>query len=148
MIEIQQLRELDLEQVINLLLEEKSQPYNIYIPKETQEFFSDREAISSDYANLAYSGQLLFNISEKFEYEEVSPTMHESVLFTIEAKNIESLASVLLHISYGYGNDHPEDDEFSYIEESLNYLGEIEHRDIKKIACPYFVDISKEFNLE
>ena len=84
MIEIQQLEGLDLEQTLNLLLEEKSQPFEIYIPKNTQQYFSENDSISVDYANLAYSGQLLFEVSDSFEYERVSSDKHESVLFKIK----------------------------------------------------------------
>lgn len=145
MIELQQLLNLNLEQVVNLLLEQKTQPFEIYIPKETQQFFSEKEAISIDYCNLAYAGQLLFDASDEFQYEEVSPDLHESVCFTIEAKDFEKLAAALLQISYGYVNDHPDDEEYSFLELSANYLYEIEQGEILKIACQYFVDVSKQF---
>ena len=148
MIELQQLRDLDLEQVVNLLLEEKIQPFEIYVPKETQEFNSDREAISIDYANLAYCGQLLFDVSDEFEFEEISADEHESALFTIKAKDFERLAAALLEISYGYVNDHPEDENYSFIEQSSNYFYEIEQGKIPRVACQYFVDVSKEFQKE
>lgn len=148
MIEIQQLYELNLEQVIDLLLEEGTQPFEIYIPKETQLYFSDRAAISADYCDLAYAGQLLYDISEEFDYEEVSPELHESVCFTIKVKDIEKLAVSLLEISYGYVNDHPDDEDYSFVELSSNYLYEIEQGKIHKVACQYFVDICKEFENE
>jgi hypothetical protein len=148
MIELQQLLNLNLEQVVNLLLEQKTQPFEIYIPKETQLFNSDREAISIDYCNLAYAGQLLFDASDEFKYEEVSPDLHESVCFTISAKDFEKLAVALLEISYGYVNDHPEDEEYSFDMEVAEYMYEVKQGKIKKIACPYFVEISKEFGKE
>lgn len=148
MIEIQNLRDLTHEDVVNLLLEQKKQPFEIYVPKETQLYNSDREAISDDYAMLAYSGHLLSRVADKFEYEEVQPHDHDSVLFEIETKNIENLANTLLHISYGYVNDHPDDTDFSYISEASDYLFEVEEGIIKDIACPYFVELTKEFQAE
>ena len=148
MIEIQSLKDLTFEQVVDLLLDQKIQPFEIFVPKETQLFNSDRGAIALDYANLAYSGQLLFDIADEFQYEQISPDNHTSVLFTIKTRDIEKLASVLLHISYGYINDHPEDDEFNYSEESSYYFDEIKSGKVSKIACPYFIDISKEYKLE
>lgn len=149
MIEIQQLQNLELEQVINLLLEEKKQPFKIYVPKETQQFFSEREAIAADYANLAYAGQLLHDVSFEFDYEQVSPDLHESVCFNLKAIDIEILAQVLLEISFGYVNGHNEGEEYSYVEEASDYLFKANQGEISKIACPYFVNVSNEFeNIE
>lgn len=144
MIEIQELKEKHLEDVLNLLLKEE-QPFEIYVPKETQIYNSEREAISMDYAALSYSGHLLSQVSEEFEYETVSPGKHESVLFRVTTSDIESLASTMLYISYGYVNDHPEDAQFSYGEEAANYLYEVEQGGIGQVACPYFVEVSREF---
>lgn len=144
MIEIQQLRGLDLEQVFNLLLDEEGQLFEIYIPKATKQFFSESAAISSDYANLAYAGQLIFDASDEFEYDEVSPHLHESVCFKVKAKNFEKLADALLEISNGYVNDCLEE-EYSFDEEVSDYFYKVKQGEISKIACPYFVKVSEEF---
>lgn len=144
MIEIQDLEEMDLEDVIEMLKQEE-QSYEIYVPKHTRQFFSSNEDIAMDYADLAYSGQLLFDISTEFEYDEVSPHEHESVLFTIKVSDIELLATTLLHISYGYCNDHPDDPDFCYSDNSSDYLYQVEEGKIKNVACPYFIETSKEF---
>src|ERR1700722_16498215 len=110
MIEMQALAGLDREGIVNLLLEQKEQPFEIYVPKETQRFFSERSAIASDYANLAYAGQRLFEVAKSFTYEKVPPDLHESVLFEVATENITGLAQALLDVSYGYVNDHEDED--------------------------------------
>ena len=146
MIEIQDLEGLDKEGIINLILKQKSQEIDFYIYKDTQQFFSENMDIAIDYANLAYSGQLLYDITDKFEYEEVSPVMGGDVLFKIKYKNIEDLANVLLEISYGYVND--EDDESNFPELASSYIDDAAEGLIPKVACPYFVEVYKEFSIE
>jgi hypothetical protein len=143
MIEIQELAGLDREGIINLLLEQQEQPFDIYVPKETQRYFSEREAICSDYANLAYAGQWLFEVANSFAYDEISPDDHESVLFQITTENIDGLAAVLLDISFGYVNDH-EDEEFSYFELVEAFIDDVQGSKIEP-ACPYFIEIFNEF---
>lgn len=146
MLDFQNLQNLNKEQIVSLLLEQKSQPFEICIPKSTQKFFSEREDIAIDYAELAYSGQRLSDISENFEYEKVSPENHESVLFTISTSDLRKLAETLLEISYGYIND-PEDEEFFFAESVEEFLGDVENSKIVP-ACPYFIEIYKEFLIE
>ncbi len=110
MIEIQDLEGKVKSGIIDLLLEQESNSFEIYIPKSTQLSFSERDAIAIDYNKLAYAGLLLNEISENFNYEKVAPEFHESVLFTVQTNNIEGLAKALLEISFGYVND--EEDEF------------------------------------
>lgn len=145
MIEIQDLKELNKQEILDLLLDEKSNGFDIYIPKETQEFFSDREEISMDYAQLAYSGQLLFNNAKEFSYVHVPPALHESVLFKVTYDDLNKLAEILLQISNGYFNDE-EDEENNYTVMTWDYLDDVDEGKIKNVACPYFIEISKEFD--
>ena len=113
------------------------QPFEIYIPKETSLLNSERFVISRDYEYLAYTGQMLKDISEEFSYNEVSPDAHESVLYKIKISDINLLAEKLLNLSYGYVNDHP-DEEFIFAEEVEEFLGLVESGEIIS-ACPYFI---------
>ncbi len=146
MIEIQDLRDLNIEDIINLILDEKTQPFEIYVPKSTQRYFSDSRAIWLDYVYLAYSGQLLNDICDEFSYDEVSPEEHTSVRFSIRTANIKKLAETLLYISYGYVNDS-EDEEFSCTEHADDYIACVENGEITP-ACPYFIEICNETKME
>lgn len=142
MIEIQNLQGLSEEQIVDLLLEQKSQPFEIYIPKETQRFSSDNESIADDYLNAAYAGQMLSDVAEKFDYEFVSPDKHESILFTVKCADIEALAEALLEISYLYVNDHP--DPIELWDGRLNFIDEVEKKKIVP-ACQDFIEVYNEF---
>jgi hypothetical protein len=142
MIEIEQLRGLEVERVIDLLLEQKIQPFEIYIPKETSLYNNERTDISVDYLHLAFAGQRLSEASQEFKYHIVYPQDHESVLFEIKTNNLEGLSEALLDISFGYVNDHEDD---SYFPEMVSgFEGDIEQKDYK-IACPEFIEIYREF---
>lgn len=146
MIEIQQLRGLSLDGIIELLNTINEQSFNIYVPKETQLYNSESRAIAEDYAHLSFTGHLLAEVAEKFDFQKVRPDEFESVLFEIETRDIPRLAETLLKISYGYVNDHPDDPEFSFPELVAQYFYELEEGIIAEIACPYFVETAFEFS--
>lgn len=143
MLDLQELQNLTEGQIVELLLKQNLQPFEIYIPKSTQKYFSDPESIAIEYAELAYAGQRLSDISDSFEYEEVKPEDHESVLFKISISDLKKLAGTLLEISYGYINDSP-DEEFIYAELVEEFLGDVEDSKIVPV-CPYFIEVYKEF---
>ena len=153
MIEIRDLEGKVKSDVIDFLVEKRSTSFEIYIPKTTQKYFSENEAIAFDYAQLAYSGQLLKEVSDEFAYEKVPPELNESVLFKIETKKLDELAVVLLKISFGYVNDCDdemyEDTEVAceFSEEVGQFLYEIEMKQIIPI-CEYFHQIYLEYILE
>ena len=93
MIEIQNIKNCSKEGIIDLLLDEKTHQFEIYLPKETVLFSSSSLDIANDYAVLAFSGQKLKNASDTFEYNYVSPSEHSSVCFKCEAKKIEKQLS-------------------------------------------------------
>jgi hypothetical protein len=72
MIEIQEIKNVTTEDIINLLLDEKKQPFEIYVPKSTQLGFSSNENITDDYAMLAFAGQKLSEAANDFSYNYVS----------------------------------------------------------------------------
>jgi hypothetical protein len=84
MIEVQEIRTSNIQEIVDMLLEQRSQPFEIYAPKSTQLHFSEQTAIADDYALLAYVGQRLKEVSDEFSYEYVSPNEHESVLFEVK----------------------------------------------------------------
>lgn len=153
MIEIQYLQGIIKSEIIDLLLREDGSYFEIYIPKNTQKHFSENESIAIDYAQLAYSGQLLKAVSEEFEYEKVSPEDHGSVLFRLKTKKIDELASALLKISFGYVNDF-DDEMYEDAEEACEFsevvgqfLYEIEIKQIVPI-CKYFYEIYSKYVIE
>ncbi len=137
MIEIQDIENSSKEDIINLLLDEKFQPFEIYVPKETVLFSSSDEDIAHDYAVLAYAGQKLKEASDSFEYGYISPSEHSSVCFRILAKNIERLASEIFDISLWYFNDFLEDD--FYLDEVYQFIEDVGNSKIKP-ACPDFIE--------
>lgn len=145
MIEIQSLRDLSKEDIIELLKTQDEQPFHIYVPKETQLYNSESAAIAEDYTHLAYTGHLLAEVAETFDFQEVQPDEFESVLFEIETQDLPRLADALLLISYGYINDHPDDPEFSFPELVDQYFYELEQGIVSEAACPYFVETALEF---
>jgi len=144
MIEIQNIRTNSIDDIVDRLLDEKTQPFEIYVPKSTQTFASSNRDIANDYAMLAYAGQKLNDVADDFTYYYVSPSAHESVLFEIKTSNIKQLAETILHISYGYGND-PDGDEIDYLDDIYDF---IEKAVTGKVApiCPDFVDDYQEYN--
>jgi hypothetical protein len=144
MIGIQNIVDMVKEDVINLLLDQKEQPFKIYIPKSTQLFSSTNRDIAIDYAMLAYAGQLLKNSSDKFDYEYISPDKHKSVLFEIYTKNIEKLADAILEISYGYNNESDDVDEMFFHENAEQFLDDVNTEKLIP-SCPDFIDDYNEY---
>lgn len=139
MIDILNIKNVSVHQVVDMLLDENSTSFEISVPKYAQLAFSEPEAILRDYAHLAYSGQILKDCSIEFSYDKVPPEFHESVLFVVATNNLELLAKGLLNISYGYDNEH-EDEEFIFSEEVEEYIDKIE-KGVTDPACPYFMEV-------
>lgn len=146
MIEVQNIRNVDAGDIVNLLLDEKQQPFQIYFPKETILSFNSHEDIADDYARLTYTGCRLNKVSDKIDYEIIYPQDDESVLFTIDSKNIELLAQTLLELSYLYGNE-PDDseEEYNYWDNVYQFIDDIE-RGKEALVCPEFYKIYQEFS--
>lgn len=114
MIELQEIKTTNIEKIIDILLDQKLQPFQIYAPKSTQLGFSRQSAIAEDYALLAYVGQQLKDVSDEFSYEYVSPNEHKSILFEVKTRDIEKLAKILLELSYNFNNE-PDSDDFFHL---------------------------------
>jgi hypothetical protein len=149
MIEIQDLEGKVKSEIIDLLLEQESNSFEIYIPKSTQLNFSESDAIAIDYNKLAYAGHLLKEISKAFNYEKVAPEFHESVLFNVQTNDIEGLAKALFEISFGYVNDEEVyqdiEEDFEFWMNADQYLSDVNEGKIKDVACPYFCQIAQKF---
>jgi hypothetical protein len=145
MIEIQDISNATIDDLVNLLLDEKAQPFEIYVPKSTQLFASSSEEIAIDYAMLAFAGQKLNEVSDEFSYYYVSPSDHDSVLFKIKAKDIRQLAEALLFISYGYNNEF--EDEIYYWGEIDDFIEKVKNGEIIPI-CPDFIKDHQEYNMQ
>ena len=146
MIQIQDLRGLSKDEIVDLILDQKQQPFEIYIFKTTKKYSSDPRAIWLEYLYLAYTGQVLYDIANEFSYKEVPPEDFESVLFSITVNDINKLAEALLHISCGYVNQQ-HDNEFVYVEFAGEFIAQVECGNIKP-ACPYFIKVLKEVAAE
>ena len=151
MIEIQDLQGKTKSEIINLILDQESNSFEIYIPKSTMLYSSSKEDIAIDYNKLAFAGHIIKNVSIKFQYEEVPPEEHESVEFKIETSNIEALSSALLEISFGYVNDEEEEvyenieEDFDFWMNADQYLSDVIDNKIQDVACPYFCQIAQDF---
>jgi hypothetical protein len=143
MIEIQEIKNVTTEDIVNLLLGEKEQPFEVYVPKSTQLCFSSNEDIANDYAMLAFAGQKLSEVADEFSYDYVSPTNHDSVLFEIKTDDIKQLAETILFISYGYNND-PEDEEIYYLDEVYDFIDKVKTGDTIPV-CPDFLNDYHEY---
>lgn len=143
MIEIQEIRTSNIQEIMDMLLGKKFQSFEIYAPKSTQLAFSGQFAIANDYALLAYVGQRLKDISDEFFYRYVSPNEHESVLFEVKTNNIEKLAETLLELSYNFNNE-PDSDEYIPFEGVHDFIDKVQTLEIIP-ACPDFIEDFKEF---
>jgi hypothetical protein len=145
MIEVQNIRNVDANDIVNLLLDEKQQPFQIYFFKETVLFSSSSEAIADDYARLSYTGYRLNQVANKIDYDVVLPQDHESILFEVDSKNIELLAEVLLELSYLYGNEPDNiEEEYDFWGDVYQYLDNLESGKETPI-CPEFFEIYQEY---
>jgi hypothetical protein len=144
MIEIQEIKNVITEDIINLLLDEKEQPFEIYVPKSTQQSFSSYENIADDYAMLAFAGQKLSEVANDFSYNYVSPVNHESILFEIKTNDIKQLAEVILFISYGYSNES-EDEDIYYLDEVYDFIEKVNTGEIIP-SCPDFIEDYQEYS--
>lgn len=140
MIEIQEIKCSSVNEIIDLLLDQKQQPFLIYLPKNTQQGFSTIEDIADDYATITYCGELLNYVSDKFFYSKISAEVHESVMFKIETKRIEELAQVIYNISKGFNNVEEDEDEGMFGDEVQEFLDQIESKEIEP-ACNYYYQI-------
>jgi hypothetical protein len=143
MIEIQEIKNAVAEDIINLLLAENEQPFEIYVPKSTQLFFSSNENIADDYAMLAFAGQKLSEIADEFSYNYISPANHNSVLFEIKTSDIKQLSEIILFISFGYNNE-PEDEEIYYLDEVYDFIDKVNAGEITPV-CPDFIEDYQEY---
>jgi hypothetical protein len=142
MIEIQDIRTTNIQEIVDILLEQGSQPFEIYAPKSTQLGFREQSAIADDYALLAYVGQRLKDTSDEFSYKYVSPSEHSSVLFKVKTGNIIKLAETLLELSYNFSNES-ELDELSF-EDVYDFIDKVKKLEILP-ACPDFIEYYKIF---
>lgn len=143
MIEIQDISNTTIDDLVNILLDEKMQPFEIYVPKSTQLFASTYEDIANEYAMLAFAGQKLSEVADEFSYYYVSSTDHKSVLFEIKTKDIKQLAETILFISYGYDNE-PEDEEIYYLDEVYDFIEKVKSDKIIPV-CPDFIEDYQEY---
>lgn len=142
MIQIQDIKSVLIEEIVNLLLDEKVQPFEVYVPKSTQLFASTYRNIADDYAMLAFAGYKLNEVADEFSYSYISPANHDSVLFELKANNIEQLAETLLYISYGYGNE-PQDEEVSYLDDVYDFIEEVSKGRIMPVCSDFIEDCLK-----
>lgn len=146
MIEIQDIIDKNERDIIDLLLDEKEQPFEIYVPKSTVLFGSTSSDIADDYAMLAFAGQKLSEVAEEFDYNYVSPSDHESVLFEVTTKDIQSLAKAILYISYGYNNESDGDEVF-YLDEVYDFIEKVNSGEVNPI-CEDFIEDFNEYYKE
>jgi hypothetical protein len=144
MIEIQDVQTNDIDDIINRLLGEKEQPFEIYVPKSTQTFASSNRDIANDYAMLAFVGQKLNEVADDFTYYYVSPSAHDSVLFEVKTKKIKQLAETILNISYGYSNDS-EEDEIYFLDDVYDFIEKVTTGEVISV-CPEFIEDYQEYN--
>lgn len=143
MIELQDIRTNNVDDIINLLLEEEQQPFEIYAPKSIQLYLSTSEDIANDYAMLAYTGQKLNEVADEFSYYYVSPSEHESVLFEIKTNNIKQLAEAILNLSYGYSNE-PDGEEKYYLADVYDFIEKVLKNEIIPV-CSDFIEDYQEY---
>lgn len=143
MIEIQQIENNSKEDVINLLLDQKKQPFLIYIPKYSQRYYSTNQDIADDYATITYCGELLKSIADKIIFNEISPDEYESVLFKVETNKIEELAEVIFNISKGFSNIE-EGEEGMFVEEMYEFLDKVQNKELIPY-CKYYYEYFLEF---
>ncbi|MDR0605470.1 MAG: hypothetical protein LBG80_14320 [Bacteroidales bacterium] len=143
MIEIQEIRTTNIQKIVDMLLEQGSQPFEIYVPKSTQMGFSEQSAIADDYALLAYAGQRLKDVSDEFSYGYVSPSEHRNVLYRVKTNNIIKLAETLLELSYDFNNES-DSDEYIPFEDVYSFISKVQSSEITPV-CPDFIEDFETF---
>jgi len=138
MIEIQDIENKSLQDIIDLLLDQKRQPFIIYVPKNTQQGFNNLQDITDDYATIAYCGELMNKVADKFSFTKISPQEHKSVKFLIETNKIEELAQTLLNISKGFNNIQ-DGEEGLFDEDMRQFLQDIEKKKTTPVCNYYFL---------
>ncbi|MDR0605926.1 MAG: hypothetical protein LBG80_16675 [Bacteroidales bacterium] len=73
---------------------------------------------------LAFAGQKLSEIADKFAYNHAPPTNHESILFKVKTSEIKQLSKIIPFIFYGYDNDL-EDEEMYFLDEVYDFIEEV-----------------------
>lgn len=145
MINIADLESFTSSRIYELLLGHDDNHIAISVPKSSKLFFSERENISYDYIRAAYAGQKLFDVSDFFEYEKVSPELHKSIEFKVICADVKTLANILIELTYLYGiNEDPDGNELDQLENIVRFEDEIEKMQIV-LACPYLVEIWTRF---
>lgn len=148
MIDILSLKEKTQSQVIDLILDEGTQPIGILVPKITDSN-SDRDDVAIEYGNLAYYGQMLFDISTDFSYQQVAPEEDGPFKFMVTTPQISELADVLLEICVAVSSDPDED--FPDIDDLVPFmlrdlfLEDVQAKELKP-ACKYFCTMYLEYN--
>jgi len=146
MIDIAALKDFSISE-ISELIDSEDEVIEVYVPKSSKLYFSERHDIAYDYIQAAYAGQKLSEISTFFEYEEVPPAIHENILLQIKVADKDILSAIIMDLTYLYDvNEDPEADEFEQLEIISGFEGDIETEKIIP-ACPYFIEVWKEFNL-
>jgi hypothetical protein len=143
MIDIALLSGTTLNDILVLVEKEDTNAYEIFVPKSTQLYFSEKSSIAYDYAYAAYAGELLSSLGTNFTYEQVPPEFHESIGFTFQTNDKQKLATTILEISYLYVNDR-DDPEYLDIEDVNQFLEDVENGNLKP-ACPYLSGLFFEF---
>lgn len=148
MIDLPKIKLFNRTEIQELIKTETDEYLELYLPRTSKQFFSEREDIAYDYAFAAYSGQLISEDAEYFEYTFSLPSEFVSYTFKIKNFDPEALAETLYDISclYGYtGND--EDEENVTIEEVNQFLDDVEAGKITA-ACPELIAVFEEFTEE
>ncbi|MDJ1501214.1 hypothetical protein [Xanthocytophaga agilis] len=156
----------------NILWTRDSKTFFISIPKTTQWPIHSKAEIASDYLNLAFCGQEIWEIAKDngddfesdFQYQPVPIEEDGSVLFTVSFKNTEWAMSeladaiCLLAFLYRYTDDTGFHDniDWSEYENNLDLLrldmikGFKEDMEWHEFypACPYFLEVYHNFSKE
>ncbi len=144
MIRLEQLKGMDEEDVVNLLLEQKQQPFEIHIPKLTDNEPDPLREIADDYAFYAYAGYLLERISNFFEYTFVTPSKRDYVRFVVGCNDLVELAQNLLDISTGDINEPPGRNPYAFFDATQRYLTGARSGKLKA-TCPDFIETYIKF---
>lgn len=137
MIEIQDIKANRKEEVIDLLRKENSNSYEFHVTKSTLLYSSTNLEIAIEYANLAFVGEQLAQVSDEFSYRYVSASEGEKVLYKITTSETDKLAEVLLLVSLGYTN--PNGDVIDFLEKVEDFIDKVRKGVITPV-CPDFME--------